>query len=171
MKEELYRLKESFVCKGFHIVFSENHDSLKDYPYDVYLSKRARSWGWGTWMNRWLAVDWDVHDYFLFKYNPVAKSKFNEGGKDLSQMLDDYMKGRNDSWAIRWCYAQYKHHAYSICPKYTHVLNSGLDGTGTHCGRRKELSALELESGNGEYRFLYPPMCKALEYDVKYHSM
>ena len=148
--------------------FTEPYDSLKSYPYDVYLSKRAESWGWGTWINRWKAVDWKVKDYFLFKYNRISRKKFNQGGSFLANMLDDYMSGKNDSWAVRWCYAQYRHKTYSIYPRDTHVLNVGFDNRGTHC-RGEKIRQGELYKEDREYRFVFPPFSEQIAYEIEHY--
>ena len=56
----------------------------------------------------------------------------NRGGLDMSQMLDDQMKKKIDSWAIRWCYEQSKQNKLTIYPIKSLVINQGLDGSGTH---------------------------------------
>src|SRR5699024_10409881 len=69
----------------------------EDYKEDVYVAYRANSWGWATWENRWKLVDWDVSDYSLFSQNYKLRKSFNQGGRDLSYMLDNQMSGRIDS--------------------------------------------------------------------------
>ena len=124
--------------------------SAKRYEKDVYLNYRASSWGWGTWKDRWDMVDWNVSDYDSFKYNPVANIRFCLGGNDQPSMLRTQMKGKLDSWAIRWCYAQSRRGMYSIAPTHTLVENSGLDGSGTNSrkGDKKKLGGcIEEEHG------------------------
>lgn len=105
---------------------------FEDSGHDLYLSLRASSWGWGTWRRSWKQVDWDVEDYPTFEYNFAARRRFNRGGRDMAAMLDAQMDGRVDSWAIRWCYSQFKNSMYSVVPAVTKVHNIGLDGSGTH---------------------------------------
>lgn len=104
----------------------------RNYKKDVYLSPRGSSWGWATWDNRWEKVDWEVSDYYSFKKDNKKKSQFNKGGRDLSDMLALQMTGQIDSWAIRWCYTQFKLDMYTIYPVKSFVRNIGLDGSGTH---------------------------------------
>lgn len=112
--------------------FTDKYDSLEKYPYDVYFSKRAESWSWGTWINRWKAADWELRDRFFFRINPFIKKSFNEGGSFLSDLLIDQLKGKVDSWAVRWCYAQFKYHAFTVHPKKSYVLNNGFGEGATH---------------------------------------
>lgn len=107
--------------------------SLKNYSHDLYLSYRASSWGWATWLNRWQTVDWKVKNYPFFKYSLIRQLHFNRGGNDLSIMLSQQMDGEIDSWAIRWCYAQSCQNKYTVYPAVTKIKNCGFDGTGTHC--------------------------------------
>jgi hypothetical protein len=109
-------------------------DIPKNYKSDVYISYRGCSWGWATWRNRWNKVDWDVKDYEEFKLNNKLRKKFNRGGRDMSDMLDNQMAGKIDSWAIRWCYAQFKLDMLTVYPIVSRVKNIGLDGSGTHSG-------------------------------------
>lgn len=106
--------------------------SLESYDKNVYLCYKSFSWGWGTWKDRWDLVDWDVKDYNSFRFNLMERTKLSRGGDDLLGMLRDQMKGRLDSWAIRWGYSQMKHDGMTIAPRYAYSVNDGLDGSGTH---------------------------------------
>jgi hypothetical protein len=110
----------------------------KKYNGDIYLSYRGGSWGWATWKNRWDLVDWEVRDYHLFLKDKKAIKKFKLGGRDMARMLDSQMRGKIDSWAIRWCYTQSKLNKYSIYPTKSKVKNIGLDGSGTHSGKENK---------------------------------
>ncbi|MCE3202836.1 glycosyltransferase family 2 protein [Paenibacillus sonchi] len=109
-------------------------DFPDNYKSEVYLSYRGSSWGWATWKDRWDSVDWQVSDYMIFKKEKSLRDKFNRGGRDMSAMLDAQMDGKIDSWAIRWCYSQFKSDMFTVYPKVSRVKNIGLDGSGTHSG-------------------------------------
>lgn len=104
-----------------------------DYPWDVYLAPRTSPWGWGTWRDRWDAVDWRMPDYPRFRFNPVLRRRLTRGGNDLGSMLDDQMAGRIDAWDVRFNYAQIMAGRFSLYPRFSYVVNAGLDGSGTHC--------------------------------------
>lgn len=112
----------------------------KKYNKDIYLNYRGCSWGWATWKDRWDLVDWKVEDYKSFKRNIFKRKKFNRGGEDMALMLDSQVKGKIDSWAIRWCYEQSKRDMYTIYPVKSLVYNDGLDGSGTHSGTNNAFS-------------------------------
>lgn len=106
---------------------------LKNYKKDVYLSKRSSSWGWATWLNRWDKIDWEIKDFKILKKNKVEIKNFEQGGNDLFKMLELQHLGKIDSWAIRWCYAQFKSNSYSLTPKISMIHNTGFnDDFGTH---------------------------------------
>jgi hypothetical protein len=103
------------------------------YSYDAYLGYRFSSWGWATWKDRWGTVDWEVKDYPQFQTDRIARSQFNLGGDDLSEMLDRQRQGKVDSWAVRMAYGQFKKRGYTVFSLPTLVVNEGFDGSGTHC--------------------------------------
>ncbi|MFD2570789.1 hypothetical protein ACFSUS_09110 [Spirosoma soli] len=104
---------------------------------DIYFTMRASSWGWATWKDRWNVIDWTVHDYLDFKSNSKDRVLFNKMGSDLSFMLDRQMAGKINSWAIRWCYHQFKHGLYTVYPATSKVLNIGLETPeATHTNER-----------------------------------
>ena len=131
----------------------------ENYNKEIYLSLRACSWGWATWKDRWGENDWDVGDYSRFILDRKQRKLFNRGGNDMVEMLKDQMEGRIDSWAIRWCYSQFKYGGYCIYPVTSKVQNIGLDGTGVHCGKSK-FGWVELDSGTNKTLF-----CDNLEED------
>jgi len=107
----------------------------KDYNEDIYLSHRCMSWSWGTWIDRWEKVDWDINDFQSLSSNKSKINHFNKGGEDLFPMLQSQMSGKIDSWAIRFCYAHSIHNAYCVYPTNTLIINEGFDGSGVHCGK------------------------------------
>ena len=106
--------------------------SLKMYNKDYYLSYRASSWGWATWKNRWQTVDWEMCDYNSFELNPIQQIKFMRGGSDMPYMLWKQMNGKIDSWAIRWCYNQFKNDQLTIYPTVSKIYNIGFGDNSTH---------------------------------------
>nr|WP_317347922.1 sugar transferase [uncultured Blautia sp.] len=106
--------------------------ALQNYKYDIYYTGRGSSWGWATWRDRWNTVDWEVLDYDSIKYNIRNRRDWGRWGQDMPFMLDANVYGLNHSWAIRWCYAQWKQKKYTVYPKISRVLNLGTDGSGTN---------------------------------------
>ena len=56
-------------------------------------------------------------------------------GFDVYKMLRDWKLGKNHSWAIRFCYAQFVLNKLSVVPNRSLVNNEGFDDDGTNCKR------------------------------------
>ena len=106
--------------------------TLKKYEHDIFYTYRGCSIGWGTWLNRWETVDWNVMKYTQFLNDKKWKKRFCRGGKDLPQMLINQMENGLDSWAVRWVFEQSNQNKYTIYPKISRLKNIGFDGTGIH---------------------------------------
>ncbi|MES1221841.1 MAG: sugar transferase, partial [Bacteroidota bacterium] len=104
---------------------------------DIYFTGRSSSWGWATWKQQWNKVDWEVKDYPQFNQDRFAKQAFNKMGSDMSQMLRKQIQGKINSWAIRWCYYQFKHQLFTVYPAISKIRNIGLeDARATHTNER-----------------------------------
>jgi hypothetical protein len=99
---------------------------------ESYFTRRASSWGWATWKDRWNGVDWDVTDYDAFSKSKLSRRAFNEMGSDMAGMLDKQMHGQINSWAIRWCYHQFKYSMYTVFPSLSKIRNIGFSEEATH---------------------------------------
>ena len=104
-----------------------------DYLYDVYVSPRNGSWGWGTWDDRWTQVDWTVNAFQTMSMNSEMQNAFNRGGDDMFEMLQDQQSGKLNIWSIQFTVAHFMNHAVSIVPTVSYVDNLGLDGSGENC--------------------------------------
>ena len=67
---------------------------------DVFYSYRGSSWGWATWLDRWVKTDWEVKDYQDLIQSKERQKHFNLGGADLTGMLGLQMEGKINSWAV-----------------------------------------------------------------------
>lgn len=126
--------KQVFSISGY----SSDLQSLSDYNKDYYVNYRASSWGWGTWIDRWSLVDWEVKTYPKFKYNIFEQIRFMRGGSDLPRMLKMQMKGKINSWAIRWCYCQFLYNMITINASKSKLDNIGFNINATHNKRVKK---------------------------------
>lgn len=110
---------------------------------DIYFSYRASSWGWATWKDRWFDIDWEVTDYTDFSLSRKLQVEFNRGGDDMCRMLKKQMNNDIDSWAIRFCYHQFKHDKLTVMPRVSKVRNIGLNDRATNTKfRSREYSAI-----------------------------
>lgn len=101
------------------------------YSADSYFCARSSSWGWATWADRWNSVNWELKDWNSCIQYSRAFNKW--GGSDCWHMLNDWHKGKNKSWAIRFCFAQFLQDKISLFPMKSLVQNDGFDGKGTNC--------------------------------------
>lgn len=125
-----YQEKEKVLSiSGYSFLIKHSNN----YQYDVSLGYRASSWGWATWKDRWKDIDWEVKDYNYFKWNLLKRLKFNRGGSDMSHLLDKQIKGQINSWAIRFCYHQFKYGFLDVFPVLSKVMNIGFSQNGTNC--------------------------------------
>jgi len=130
---DYYTDKESvFSISGYNLP-PERMAFPKNYPYDVYVSLRNGSWGWGTWKNRWDKIDWEVKTYPTLLQQPAMQEAFNRGGDDVFEMLKMQQEGKLNIWSIQFTLAHFVHHAVSIVPVVSYVNNIGLDGSGENC--------------------------------------
>ncbi len=106
----------------------------EDYPYDVFACLRSYSTGWGTWKDRWNKVDWSMDAFDRCKQNPDMLRTLCRLGDDFPPMMQMQEDGLIDSWAVRFGFAHFMHHAVAILPCRSYVTNIGFDGTGTHSG-------------------------------------
>lgn len=112
--------------------FTLDLKSLRNYSKDYYFGNRPYSWGWGTWKDKWSTIDWEIKDYYKFKKSILQKIKFMQGGSDLPNMLVNQMRGRIDSWAVRWCYDQFKKNQVTVFPSKSKIQNIGFGANATH---------------------------------------
>jgi len=128
---------------------------LEKYNDDLYLSVRGSSWGWATWKDRWDTIDWEVKDFDKLKQDKNLQNKFNLGGNDMYKMLELQMLGKIDSWAIRWCYSQFKYNQYTVYPKKSKIINDGFtDNKGTHNSGVNNCLSVELDNTNINFKDL-----------------
>lgn len=110
------------------------------YPVDQPLPEAffllgADCWGWATWRRGWALFNPDGK-YLLNELKKQKKTKafdFN-GANPFTKMLEDQIKGQNDSWAIRWHASAFLAGKLTLHPGRSLVHNIGNDSSGTHCG-------------------------------------
>jgi hypothetical protein len=103
----------------------------KGYVADAFFCPRSTSWGWAMWKDRWTKCDWELKDWNSVVRNGNAFNRW--GGSDCFSMLNGWHQGRNQSWAIRFCYNQFVNDTLSLFPIVSKIDNEGFDGDGTNC--------------------------------------
>ncbi len=112
--------------------YTINLPSLKNSSKDFYFGYRASSWGWGVWKDRWISIDWDLNDYHDFIKDKKAVRDFKKGGSDMPRMLRKHIEGEIDSWAIRFCYHQFKNNMVTLFPTISKLKSIGYSKEATH---------------------------------------
>lgn len=146
----------------------------KDYHADVYLYGRSSSWGWATWQDRWIKIDWEVKDWKVFKDDAKAIKAFNYNGSDMFKMLKSVTEGEANSWAIRFSYAQFVQNKYSIMPFYSKIENCGFGKQATNTKFNYSRFEIELDTTwNTEFSLSKDILVNhAIEKECyKYHSL
>lgn len=116
--------KKVFSISGFTFPMK----SPGKYLYDGYFNPRGCSWGWATWADRWFDIDWKLLDSGSEKMIHRTRSL----GSDFPSLITKYRKRTIDSWAIPWCYYQYKQGLATLYPVHSKVKNIGFDPDATH---------------------------------------
>lgn len=133
--------------------YTMNLPSLKNSSKDFYFGYRASSWGWGVWKDRWIAIDWDVNDYRNFIKDKKAVRDFKKGGSDMPRMLRKQMEGKIDSWAIRFCYHQFKNKMLTLFPTISKLESIGFSKDATHTSGTKRFFTPIDKSHKIEFNF------------------
>lgn len=128
--------------------FEERVVSINGYTFpmravlpETYLIKYAGCWGWATWKRGW---DLFEHDGQILLNELQARNltyRFDVfGSYPFTKMLENQIKGLNDSWAIRWQASTFLMDKLSLFPGQSLVMNIGMDNSGTHPARNKHFS-------------------------------
>ena len=105
---------------------------------DAYFTERINSCGWGTWKNRWAQYERDYQMLAEIKKDEDLSARFHIWGEDLESHLLGNIKGTCNSWAVFWALTVIKKKGYCLAPYQSLIENIGFDGSGVHCGIRKE---------------------------------
>ena len=117
------------------------------YPVDIELPEAfflpgADCWGWATWRRGWALFNSDGQYLLdeLVRRHLIQEFDYN-GAYPFLNMLKDQIKGKNDSWAIRWHASAFLANKLTLYPGRSLVNNIGNDSSGTHCGDSNSMDA------------------------------
>jgi GT2 family glycosyltransferase len=106
------------------------YPTKKELP-ETFFIKLTNCWGWATWKDKWEYFEEDGKK-LLKKIK--SKRKFNiENTYPFHKMLKNQIKGKNNSWAIRWYASVFLENGVFLYPKKSLINNIGFDSEGTHC--------------------------------------
>jgi hypothetical protein len=120
--------------------YNEKVGSIHGYWYptvatmpDTFFLRGASCWGWATWSRAWSLFEPDGHKLLLELRRRDLTGLFDlDGAMAYTRMLRDQVRGRNDSWAIRWHASMFIADRLQLSPGRSLVRNIGFDGSGTH---------------------------------------
>ena len=64
------------------------------------------------------------------------------GAYPFTRMLSNQIKGKNNSWAVRWHASCFLANMLTLYPGKSLVNNIGVDGSGTHCAPTDDFSQI-----------------------------
>jgi hypothetical protein len=126
---ERYKNQEEVVCIHGYL------PPIKKTLPETFFLKGTDCWGWATWKRGWDLFEKDGKKLLadLLK-NHLTKEFDYEGAYPFTQVLQDQIKGINNSWAIRWKASAFIKNKLTLYPGRSLVQNIGNDGTGIHSG-------------------------------------
>jgi len=101
---------------------------------DIYFNSKFKAWGWGTWLNRWQAIDWRIKSYYSVILNPFKIRVLNCSSYQTCMQLRKYVRKEKQGWSIALSYTNLKSNSVCVYPMHSHVNNIGHDGSGVNCG-------------------------------------
>ena len=107
---------------------------VKDILPETFFLKGADCWGWATWKRGWNLFEPDARKLLdRLKARRLTRRFDFDGSYAYTKMLDDHVKGKNNSWAIRWYASAFLEEKLTLYPGKSLVFNTGNDASGTHC--------------------------------------
>lgn len=109
------------------------------FPFDLTATEDAvflpltSSWGWATWDRAWCNFDPEAKGYETLQNDAALRREFDCGGwAPYFGMLQDQLKGRVDSWAIKWYLSVFLRKGLVLYPRKNMVVHEGWDEKATH---------------------------------------
>jgi len=100
---------------------------------DSFFLRGTDCWGWATWKRAWDRFDGDGQTLLDELVRRHQEWTFDcDGAFPYMDMLRDQIRGRNDSWAIRWHASAFLAGMVTLFPGRSLVENIGTDGSGTN---------------------------------------
>jgi hypothetical protein len=126
---EFYQGEPKVVC--IHAYLYPLKESLRE----NFFLRGADCWGWGTWKRGWdvFEPNGEVLLDFILKNN-LSREFDYDGSIGFTKMLRDQIKGKNNSWAIRWHASAFIQNKLTLYPNRSLAMNIGHDGSGVHSG-------------------------------------
>jgi hypothetical protein len=113
---------------------------VSDHLPETFFLRGADCWGWATWPRAWKMMCLDGRLLLEELVSRNLEGAFDLGGAyPYTKMLRNQIKGRNNSWAIRWHASLYLRGMLTLYPGKSLVQNIGHDGSGVHSAVSNDL--------------------------------
>lgn len=125
---EFYKDDEIVICIHGYMY------SIKAKLPETFFLRGADCWGWATWKR-----GWDLFEQNGLKLlNEIKKRKLQKqfdinGSYPYTKMLENRIRGKNDSWAALWRASAFLKERLTLHPGISLIYNIGNDNSGTHC--------------------------------------
>lgn len=114
---------------------------------ETFFLRGADCWGWGTWRRGWEVFSPDAAALLSQIKNHPDKADFDFNGQyEFTRLLKNEVSGKVESWAVRWYASAFLAGKLTLYPGEPLVVNTGLDGSGTHRSRDSRFH-VELSKG------------------------
>jgi len=124
-----YRNQEEVMHIGAYMYHLKDNHLPESFFY-----RAATSWGWATWDRAWQHFEPNI-DTLMTQFDAKKKAAFSIGyTMNFWKQMQDFKKGKNNSWAIRWYASIFLKGGLTLNPSQSLVNNIGHDGTGVHSG-------------------------------------
>ncbi len=129
-----------FMNEGLEVYKDEgNVACISGYIYpinnlpDLFFIRGADCWGWATWDRAWKIFEKDGKKLLdEIKSRKLQKVIDFNGNYPYVKMLKKQIKGKNNSWAIRWYISAFLKDMLCLYPGKSYVLNIGFDKNASH---------------------------------------
>ncbi|MCX2485174.1 glycosyltransferase [Pedobacter sp. MR2016-24] len=124
-----YRNEERVMHIGAYMYQLKENNLPESFFY-----RAATSWGWATWDRAWQHFNPDINQ-LIAQFDAKKRSAFSiEHTMNFWKQMQDFKRGKNNSWAIRWYASIFLKGGLTLNPSHSLVNNIGHDGTGVHSG-------------------------------------
>lgn len=126
---ERYRNEDQVMHIGAYMYPLKENNIPESFFY-----RAATSWGWATWDRAWQHFEPNI-DTLMAQFDAKKRAAFSiEHKMNFWKQMQDFRKGKNNSWAIRWYASIFLKGGLTLNPAQSLVNNIGHDGTGIHSG-------------------------------------
>lgn len=123
----IYQFDEKVACIHGYIYPIENLP-------ETFFIRGADCWGWATWKRGWEIFESDGQQLLNeVKRKNLQKEADFDNSYGYTKMLQEQIKGKNSSWAVRWYFSAFLKEMLCLYPGKSYVQNIGNDNSGTHC--------------------------------------